>query len=238
MFEAYQKARITLLKEILPLFGGNFVLKGGTALNLFYGLDRYSEDLDFDAKSNNMNFIKHLKNHQNFREWNISVKKDTAVVFRAILDYGAYSHLGAYPLKIEVSSRNKSLLQNNLLNYKEINGINVYSIKELINMKTTAFSGKDKIRDFYDLGFLLKEYPQHFSKDNLLSIHQKITYAGEEELDLLLLEEIEKHKLVTNKAIKIDNYANRILEQINTLITQLSLEYDKQEYNQDNIRIR
>lgn len=237
MLETYQKARIALIKEILPLIGDNFVLKGGTALSLFYGLDRYSEDLDFDAKSNNMDFTKQLKKHKSFADWNISIKKNTGVVFRAMLDYGANSHLGAYPLKIEVSNRNKSLLQNNLLEYSKINGVNVYGIKELINMKATAFSGRDKIRDFYDLGFLLKEYPKYFSRDNLLSIHQKITYAGEEELNLLLLEEVEKHKLVTNKEVQIDNYAKRILEQINTLIKQFSSKDDeKEECNQEDIR--
>lgn len=49
MLEKYQEQRINLIKEILPLFGDNFILKGGTALSLFYGLDRYSEDLDFKA---------------------------------------------------------------------------------------------------------------------------------------------------------------------------------------------
>ena len=151
MLETYQNARIALIKEILPLIGDNFVLKGGTALSLFYGLDRYSEDLDFDAKSNNMDFTKQLKKHKNFADWNISIKKNTGVVFRAMLDYGANSHLGAYPLKIEVSNRNKSLLQNNLLEYSKINGVNVYGIKELINMKATAFFFFFKIRDFYDL---------------------------------------------------------------------------------------
>lgn len=75
MLETYQKARIALIKEILPLIGDNFVLKGGTALSLFYGLDRYSEDLDFDAKSNNMDFTKQLKKHKSFADWNISIKK-------------------------------------------------------------------------------------------------------------------------------------------------------------------
>ena len=34
------------MKSILPYFGDNFVLKGGTALSLYYGLNRYSEDID------------------------------------------------------------------------------------------------------------------------------------------------------------------------------------------------
>ena len=42
MLEKYQEDRINLMKSILPYFGDNFVLKGGTALSLYYGLNRYS----------------------------------------------------------------------------------------------------------------------------------------------------------------------------------------------------
>ena len=46
MLEKYQEDRINLMKSILPYFGDNFILKGGTALSLYYGLNRYSEDID------------------------------------------------------------------------------------------------------------------------------------------------------------------------------------------------
>ena len=112
MLENYQSERVKLMKEILPLFGENFILKGGTALSLFYGLNRYSEDLDFDCISSNMDFINRLKYHKEFKNWNINIKKKTDTVFRAMIDYGATSHYGSYPLKIEVSSRNKELLRS------------------------------------------------------------------------------------------------------------------------------
>lgn len=57
MLEEYQQERINFIKELLPFFANKFVLKGGTALNLYYGLNRYSEDLDFDSKNNNMNLL-------------------------------------------------------------------------------------------------------------------------------------------------------------------------------------
>lgn len=129
-----------------------------------------------------------------------------------MIDYGAKSHLGAYSLKIEISSRNKFFLQNNLLQYSNKNGVNVYNIDELVKMKATAFNGRDKIRDFYDLGFLLQRYPQYFSKELLFSIYEKISYAGVEELNLLLTDEIKKHKLVSNEKINVNNYAQNILK--------------------------
>ena len=80
-----------------------FVLKGGTALSLCYGLDRFSEDIDLDGRKQDIKEIvkRFCVNHGvNFR-----VAKDTATVKRCIIDYGNDVH----PLKIEVSYRNKNL---------------------------------------------------------------------------------------------------------------------------------
>lgn len=219
MLEQYQKERLELIKEILPYFGENFVLKGGTALSLYYGLNRYSEDIDLDCMTNNMNFISKLKRHKNFSKWNINIKKDTDTLFRAMIDYGATSHYGSYPLKIEVSSRNKDLLRSNILKYENIKSVNVYCVDELIKMKGVAFSGRDKIRDFYDLGYLLGAYPGKFSKENLFSIREKIFYCGEYELNLLLKDEISKHKLISQGKIHItDTYTQDVLSRIEFIL--------------------
>lgn len=220
MLQPHQKARIELIKSILPYFGDNFVLKGGTALSLYYDLDRYSDDLDFDCKSNNMNFINRLKAHKDFKSWHLNIKKDTDTTFRVMLDYGALSLLGQYPLKIEISTRNKTLLQQGSLKYKSIKGVNIYDIDELILMKVSAFSGRDKIRDFYDLGFLLEKYPKSFSNESLKAIHQKISYAGDNELNLLLKDEIDKHNLIPigNMRDDLNNYSQRMLKGIEILL--------------------
>ncbi|TEY00740.1 nucleotidyl transferase AbiEii/AbiGii toxin family protein [Campylobacter sp. US33a] len=226
--ENYQIERVKFIKEILPLFSENFILKGGTALSLFYGLNRYSEDLDFDCISQNMNFINCLKSHKNFKDWNINIKKDTDVSFKAMIDYGANSHLGNYPLKVEISGRERNRLR--LINdekafYQKIEGVNVYNIDRLVAMKINAFTGRDKSRDFFDIGFLLENYPNVFNATQLEAIIAKINYFGEEELDLLLLEEIEEHKLIgTDRKIEVDDYAKKILKKSETLLNTLEEE--------------
>jgi len=225
MLENYQSERVKLMKEILPLFGENFILKGGTALSLFYGLNRYSEDLDFDCISSNMDFINRLKYHKEFKNWNINIKKKTDTVFRAMIDYGATSHYGSYPLKIEVSSRNKELLRSGGLKLTYFDEVLVYHIDELIVMKAVAFNGRDKIRDLFDLNFLLDKYPNHFDKNTLFSISQKLDYNDCDELNLLLQDEIKKHKLVSNidfSGLDIDNFAQNMSKKIQKLYEDLS----------------
>ncbi|OCR87727.1 hypothetical protein CFT12S00416_07825 [Campylobacter fetus subsp. testudinum] len=242
MLEQYQIDRVELIKNILPYFGDKFVLKGGTALSLYYGLNRYSEDLDFDCITNNMDCINRLKQCRDFNNWDISVKKNTDTVLRIMIDYGAVSYLGKYPLKIEISSRNKILLRSNKLEYNKFNNVNVYSIKDLIEMKATAFSGRDKIRDFYDLGYLLRKYPNEFKENTLFGIREKIIYAGEDELNLLLKDEILDHKLISKDDIHITNtYAQDILNTIENLIisnNSSALDDIKAEMKQNNSNLR
>lgn len=218
MLENYQKARIEIIKKVLCALNDNFVLKGGTALSLYYGLNRYSEDIDLDAKSSNMHVAKLLKANKNFKDYNITIKKDTDTVFRAMLDYGEQSHLGNYPLKIEVSNRNKTFLQQGILTYTNIGGVNVYNISELIDMKIAAFNGRDKIRDLYDLNFLLNKYFEHFDYKQLWQINERIAYCGADELNLLLTDEIKKHKLVNIDDMDLNNFAQNFQVKIENLL--------------------
>lgn len=222
MLKNYQTKRLNFMKEILNLVGDNFILKGGTALRFYYGLNRYSEDLDFDSISNNMNIIKCLKNHKDFKFWKIYEKKVTEFSTRITLDYGAKTELGTYPLKIDVSGRDKIRLRNNLLKYSKIGNVNVYDIETLVDLKALAFCQRDKIRDFYDIGFLLEKYPQYFDDKTLANIASKILYSGIEELNLQLIDEVENHRLIERNDIEVVcHYAERILQKIDDIQNQI-----------------
>ena len=82
--------------------GMPMVLKGGTALQLCYGLDRFSEDLDFDcAKSLNLEssikeVFAHLgKSRPHLRDPEISVTKDTETVKRYRINYAGDINLSS-----------------------------------------------------------------------------------------------------------------------------------------------
>ncbi|RDU52893.1 nucleotidyl transferase AbiEii/AbiGii toxin family protein [Helicobacter sp. MIT 01-3238] len=218
MLENYQIQRLDFMKEILGYVGDNFILKGGTALRFYYGLDRYSEDLDFDSISNNMDITKQLKRHKDFNSWKIYEKKVTQSSVRLTIDYGARTDLGIYPLKVDISGRDKIRLHNNLLKYSKINDINVYDIETLVDLKSLAFCQRDKIRDFYDVGFLLEKYPQCFDDKTLANIATKIEYSGADELNAQLMIEAERHNLIERDDIEVVcNYAEKILQKIDEI---------------------
>jgi hypothetical protein len=211
MLEQYQLDRIRIIKEILPLFGDNFVLKGGTALNLYYGLPRYSEDVDLDSKTLNMNFINKLKRHPNFKKWDVRIKKDTDTSFKVMIDYGAASNLGSYPLKVEVSSRAHKVLSSKNSSYQTIAGVNVYNVEEIIAMKISAFNNRDKIRDLYDVDYLFRNYKDKMTKDILKQIYNKLSYSDFDELNTLLKHEAKQHKLVSiNELGTFDDFCENL----------------------------
>ncbi|CAM3107593.1 nucleotidyl transferase AbiEii/AbiGii toxin family protein [Streptobacillus felis] len=203
--EIWKTKRIEIMKEILNIIGENYILKGGTALMLYYGLDRFSEDIDLDSKTNNLNILSKLENYskKNNKNWKFNIKKNTDTVFRIMLDYGEKNEKGLYPLKIEISNRNKNLIINNVLNYTIINGVNVYNLEEILSMKTRAFNNRDKIRDFYDISFYIEKEPIKFNENDLLNIKEKLDYTDMEVFEKLLNNEFKENNLKDIDAEKI-----------------------------------
>ena len=148
--------------------------------------------------------------------------------FRAMLDYGGQSHLGNYPLKIEVSNRNKIFLQQGALTYTNIDGVNVYNISELIDMKIAAFNGRDKVMDLYDLNFLLNKYPEYFDCKQLWQINERIAYCGADELNMLLADEVKMHKLISNENIDLNNFVQNFQARIQDILNDKRIEKQKE----------
>ena len=218
--EKWQIQRIQLMKEILPILGDKFILKGGTALMLYHNLDRYSEDIDLDSKTENMDITNKLKTlSKNYKKFDIKVKKNTDTVFRVMINYGSENEKGNYPLKIEISSRNKNNILNGLLDYETKNKINVYSLNRILKMKIDAFNDRDKIRDFYDLAFYLNTNPKEFNTEMVLSFKNRMDYKNLDDLAQLIEEEfntynlkfIDGHELVFSTYDNLENeLKNRI----------------------------
>ncbi len=124
------------------------VLKGGTALYLGYGLNRFSEDLDFDC-------------HKKINLF----KKDTDSVGRYMVRYATKDNKEEQTLKLEISYRDAP--KESEVNV--IEGMRIAKIERIIDNKLCAcFDGehtRTKARDLFDLHFLAKHYEEHFNLD-------------------------------------------------------------------------
>lgn len=141
------------------------ILKGGTALLFAYGLDRFSEDLDFDSN-------KHLRLENRIEKAagtlvkidSVDVPKNTETVQRYRVRYNTRGVSGS--LKIEVSCRDS--YDPSKTHFHD--GIRVYDLPVLVDQKIEAFRNRTAARDLYDLHFLLTQKPQSFSRGQTQSL--------------------------------------------------------------------
>ena len=127
--------------------GKGYILKGGTALMLFHNLGRFSEDLDFDVRSTR-GITPILRKYCELRGFTLAVKKDTADRYRAHVHYAE----GCY-FKFEVS-----LATYDISKAQNFNGILVYSVPYIADMKLETLKGRSKIRDIYDIMGIYYKY--------------------------------------------------------------------------------
>ncbi len=133
-------------------------LKGGTALLLCHGLDRFSEDIDLNSekKFNLESIIKQSAQKSNITIKAIKTAKDSDTTHRYKVIYNENK-----TLKIETSFRSK-IEENQIAIY---NGIRAYRVEAMIDMKLNAVNGRDKARDFHDIIFLADRYLALFSDE-------------------------------------------------------------------------
>lgn len=179
------------------------VFKGGTALYKFYGLDRFSEDLDFTARKEfNVDLLLD-KMHSSLKHFGIEsemreLKKVHNSVSAVIRTKGPlYTGNQNTLSKIQVDINFKSTLtkQSPILKhislYQEISAFDlpVMDLEEIFAEKIRAIMTRNKARDLYDLWFLIKKgvsttrefiqekldyYDEKYSKQKLIeSINSK-----------------------------------------------------------------
>lgn len=134
-------------------------LKGGTALLLCYGLDRYSEDLDFDGNKK-VNLAARIARilAAGGGQGTVETTKDTDTVQRLRVLYEGAGGPGR--LKVETSYRDGFDPAETVL----VDGVRTYRASRLIGMKVDAFLDRTAARDLYDLRFLAERHRGEFSE--------------------------------------------------------------------------
>jgi hypothetical protein len=161
---AHERTHVQLMRSIARgLNDTPLLLKGGTALLLAYGLQRFSEDLDFDSPQR-LNLESRIRRHipAGVALTNIDVLKNTETVTRYRLNYDSADGPGR--LKIEVSHRGPAANERDV---RVVDGIRVAALPTIVDQKLlAAHDGVDTrsaARDLYDLHHLAAHFPAVFS---------------------------------------------------------------------------
>jgi predicted nucleotidyltransferase component of viral defense system len=160
IFNQYRENTIIEVVQALSKseVGACIVFKGGTALKLFYGLPRYSEDIDYDStgRVSPKDLVEKIKNVTAKKRWEIT---DEAVKYNTILVELRFSGPERnFHVKIEISTREKELSITPL----SLRGVPVISLEPSVLMmeKLITFVKRQAGRDFFDAWFILNNaYP-------------------------------------------------------------------------------
>ncbi len=162
------------LQHILLLFlsrhAGNWlVFKGGTALQKAYGLNRFSEDMDFTSKKDGELediALRIRTDLLNFGfENDVEIKKNISevIVYRIKGPLYDGSLRSMVVLRLEASMREEVVLKEELREvvpvYTDLQPylLTMMNLEEILSEKIRAIMTRDKARDVFDAGFLIKK---------------------------------------------------------------------------------
>ena len=192
-------------------YAAKLVFIGGTNLRLIQGIDRFSEDLDFDCKGlseeeflqMSHELVKYLQQHGLNAELR---NKDSVrlLAFRSnvyfpelLFDLQLTGHREErFLMKIEVQDqgtdypREMAIVQRNGFTFP----VPVPPLSVLLSMKLCALLTRQKGRDFYDTMFLMQRTEPDYG-----FLQQRIGIADKEQLDAALREMVSRTDLKTKQ---------------------------------------
>ena len=174
-----------------------------------YGLDRFSEDIDLDAKDQNI--AEYVVGFCEENQYDFRVAKDTDTVKRYMIHYGNEGK----PLKVETSFRRKHIPAEETT---KINDVQVYRINPLCAMKVNAYMGRDKLRDLYDITFICNNYFDELQPEIKALLQNALMYKGMEHFDYIVSQQQDD---------LIDE--NRLAESFLKMFDKFDLLYTKEE---------
>ncbi|MBS3163250.1 nucleotidyl transferase AbiEii/AbiGii toxin family protein [Candidatus Woesearchaeota archaeon] len=174
------QAQDLIIKELYNVFN-EAVLHGGTSIWRCYKGNRFSEDIDVYIQKD----IKKLDElFDRFKKIGFIIEK------RKITENSLYSNLKFNRISVRFEALFKRI-NGALMEYENSDGnvIMVYSLtpEELIKEKVNAYLNRNKIRDLYDIFFLLKYIKDKISIKESLSNLIKNFKAPTDEKDLKIL---------------------------------------------------
>ena len=170
---------------------------------LFYGLDRFSGDIDLDGTGRG-EICAIAEEFCRENGCSFETEKDTPLTLVLL-----FSRDGGSTLKVTVSFRRRSLSCEDVT---RIDGILVYGISTICIMKTNAYLQKERMRDLFDLSFIVSRHSDALSAEAFDYAAEAISYRGGSEEQLEYIIATQRDSLVDKKAFaRIFKEAVRIL---------------------------
>jgi len=202
-----------ILKSLsISKYNRNISFLGGTCLRFAYGINRFSEDLDFDLVENNINFsiedlAEDIKNKLELQGFEIDAKvKKTDVIYiiffkfkNVLQEFGFNVYKNEKLLiKFEIDFSPYKSIETELVfvdSFNERFPLKVNTIETLFAQKVLAiiFRPYQKGRDFYDLVWFLSQ--KNIEPNYGIFEEKNIQISNRDELVEFLLQQADKSDL-------------------------------------------
>jgi len=163
-----EQQKILLRQFIAWPYASVFYLTGGTALSAFYLHHRLSEDLDFfteeDVEAELI--LTFLRSIPKVQELKIERKFDRKTFL--------VSYLSGDQLRAEFTKYPFKTINS----FKTVEGIQVDSMGDILVNKLIALTDRKDIKDYVDIYFILKEYPELSIDEMIEKTEQKFGIKG------------------------------------------------------------
>lgn len=153
------KHKTNLTNILIDIYKDNLLsnslgFKGGTATMLFYGLPRFSVDLDFDFTGNKSEVEKIILKLSEILSKKYTIK-DQSTKYNTLFWLISYGK-GEHNIKVEISTRDNSRNHYSSQIFYGV-GIKTLDMKDMIAHKMVAFTERPSIanRDLFDIHYLL-----------------------------------------------------------------------------------
>jgi predicted nucleotidyltransferase component of viral defense system len=195
-----------LLFIVYQKVGRDIIFKGGTALSKCYGMDRFSEDLDFSSENKrDISFIyeslNRFKAEYEKEEKNFERSKSVILRIKGPLYNGNKNSFCKLILDFSFREKNseKPIIKTIGRFLEEIPQFDVYVMaeKEIFAEKARAIMTRNKARDVYDFWFLVKNNIE-FDKD---LADKKLKYYNKKFNLKSLLNSIKEKRLIWNSEL-------------------------------------
>lgn len=190
-FSPEQQVHVHLMRhiaqEITRGSRSNFILKGGTALLLAYGLPRFSEDLDFDGRYWHLDPTRNINRGADRASIPLHEVKRTFATETKRKHKVNYLGHGHKDLKVEFSYRQTEEIDED--DVIIIDGIRVYTIEKIARQKIKVLGERTKPRDLFDVSFITQYYPEAISDQDLLALAAYIAERGMNWIEEQMLED-------------------------------------------------
>ena len=176
-----QKDHFLMMNSFLEFLNqqtDDFILKGGAAVCLGYGVPRFTTGLDFVCRRNGPPIKTYVREFCKEHGLNYKFSDHDGTAQCCYIHYGGYTQ----PLEITASYRFPCIPEDSVINK---NGVRMYNLPSIVGSKLMSYLERNTLRDLFDVVALTNLHYDSLSAGTAQRLREAFEYKGAHQLQRL-----------------------------------------------------